>query len=74
MYICMGVLYENEKCVQWFGLYLFAYMAHSLASVDLPDSKVHGANMGLTLGWQDPGGPYVCHVNLAIWELSWLSG
>ena len=23
-----------------------------------PDSKVHGANMGHTLGRQDPGGPH----------------
>ena len=33
-----------------------------------PDSKVHGANMGPTWGRQDPGGPHVGHVNLAIWE------
>ena len=32
-----------------------------------PDSKVHGANMGPTWGRQDLGGPYVGHVNLAIW-------
>ena len=33
---------------------------------DIPDSKVHGANMGPTWGRQDPGGPCVGHVNLAI--------
>ena len=32
-----------------------------------PDSKVHGANMGPIWGWQDPGGPHVVPVNLAIW-------
>ena len=32
-----------------------------------PDNKVHGANMGPTWGRQDPGGPHVGHVNLAIW-------
>ena len=39
-----------------------------------PESKVHGANMGPTWGRQDPGGPHVGHVNLAIWvvEKSWL--
>ena len=31
------------------------------------DSKVHGANMGPTLGRQDPGGHHVGPVNLAIW-------
>ena len=33
-----------------------------------PDSKVHGANMGPTWGRQDPGGPHVGPMNLAIWE------
>ena len=33
----------------------------------LPYSKVHGANMGPTWGRQDPGGPHVGHINLAIW-------
>ena len=31
------------------------------------DSKVHGANTGPTWGRQDPSGPHVGHVNLAIW-------
>ena len=35
-----------------------------------PDSKVHGANMGLTWGQrQDPGGPHVGLMNLAIWVI-----
>ena len=33
-----------------------------------PSSKVHGTNMGPTCGRQDPGGPHVGHVNLAIWD------
>ena len=32
-----------------------------------PDNKVHGANTGPTWDRQDPGGPHVGHVNLAIW-------
>ena len=32
----------------------------------LPDSKVHGANMGPIRDRQDPGGPHVGHMNLAI--------
>ena len=35
-----------------------------------PDSKVHGANMGPTWGWQDPGGPHVSPMDLAIWEIT----
>ena len=34
-----------------------------------PDSKVHGANMGPIWGRQDPGGPHVGPMNLAIWVM-----
>ena len=34
---------------------------------EYPDSKIHKANMGPTWGRQDPGGPHVGHINLAIW-------
>ena len=33
-----------------------------------PDSKVHGAYMGPTWGRQDPGGPHVGPMNLALRE------
>ena len=48
-------------------------MFHSLWSVDAkwqhryPDGKVHVANMGPIWGRQDPGGPHVGPMNLAIW-------
>ena len=32
----------------------------------LPDSKVHGANMGSITGRQDPGGPHVGPMNFTI--------
>ena len=32
----------------------------------IPDSKVHGANMGHIWGRQDPGGPHVGPMNFAI--------
>ena len=32
-----------------------------------PDNKVQGANMGPTWGRQDPGGPHVGPMNIAIW-------
>ena len=35
--------------------------------IKYPDSKVHWANMGPTWVWQDPGGPHVGPMNLAIW-------
>ena len=34
---------------------------------DIPDSKDHGANMGYIWDRQDPGGPYVGHMNFVIW-------
>ena len=34
----------------------------------IPDSKVHGATMGPNWGRQDPGGPHVGPMNLAIWD------
>ena len=34
-----------------------------------PDSKVHGSNMGLILGRQDPGWPNVGPMNFVIWVL-----
>ena len=36
-------------------------------TLNCPDSKVHGANMGPIWGRQDPGGPHVGPVNFAIW-------
>ena len=34
----------------------------------IPDSKVHGANMGPIWGRQDPGGPHVGPMNFANWD------
>ena len=43
------------------------YTTLSWRGHDAPDSKVHGANMGLIWGRQDPGGPHVGPMNFAIW-------
>ena len=37
---------------------------------DIPDSKVHEANMGPIWGQRDPGGPHVGPMNL-LWTLLW---
>ena len=34
---------------------------------NFPDGKVHGANMGLIWGQQDPDGPHVGPMNFALW-------
>ena len=35
----------------------------------VPESKVHGANMGPIWGRQDPGGPHVGPKNFVIWDV-----
>ena len=51
-----GVLYRVSLC---------SAQDHFILSY--PDSKVHGANMGPTCGWQDPSGPHAGPMNFAIW-------
>ena len=36
----------------------------------IPDSKVHGANMGPIWGRQHPGGPHIGPMNFGIWIYS----
>ena len=38
-----------------------------MESSQYPDTKVHGVNVGPVWGRQDPGGPHVGPMNLAIW-------
>ena len=48
-------------------------MVHTFYSTDcdnIPDSRVHGANMGPIRGQQDPGGPHVGPLNFAIWDIA----
>ena len=42
-------------------------MARICGLIGFPHSKVHGANMGPIWGRQDPGGPHVGPMKLAIW-------
>ena len=52
--------------------YRCRYMSHTSINVltlNSPDSKVHGANMGPTWGWKDPGGFHVGPINFALWDL-----
>ena len=45
---------------------LSSYFKFTEDMPDLADSKVHGANMGPIWSQQDPGGPHVGHMNLAV--------
>ena len=42
--------------------------SHSTSSANIADNKVLGANMGPIWGSQDPGGPHVGPMKLAIWD------
>ena len=44
-----------------------------MSCVDIPDSKVHGANMGRIWGRQDPGGPHVGPMTFAICDVIMIS-
>ena len=47
---------------------------YHIQSITIPDSKVHGANMGPIWGRQDPGGPHVGPMNFAICDGYWGTG
>ena len=58
---------ELGACV----LYVSSLLGYTLFfwfSRHIPDSKIHGANMGPIWGWQDPGGPHAGPMNFAIWD------
>ena len=66
----------NRILVVFYSMFL---MMQTLTSILLmanihPDSKVHGANMGPIWGRQDPSGPHVGPMNLAIWEFNGMGG
>ena len=47
----------------------YGEISASLLTKSIPDSKVHGANMGPIWGRQDPGGPHVDPMNFANWDV-----
>ena len=47
---------------------ILALNAHTVMPYTTPDNKVHGAHMGPTRRRQDPGGPRVGPMKLAIWD------
>ena len=60
--------YFGVFCFVW-GLVVFLiWFMVTLSFINTPDSKVLGVNVGPTCGGQDPGEPYVGHMNFAIWD------
>ena len=48
------------------GAEVIIFAGFYVVDSDIPDSKVHGVNMGPIWDRQDPGGHHVGHRNLAI--------
>ena len=79
LFMCIHVKYvQNSARCLWHNLSTTnRYLGHGnhmqLKTVGsgpchrYPERKVHGANMGPIWGRQDPGGPHVGHVNIAIY-------
>ena len=64
----------SKFCWSWY--YMLSVLVSSLfvmavgSGRAIPDSKVHGANMGPIWGWQDPDGPHVGPMNFGIWDVT----
>ena len=56
-----------QECVQDVVVVKFTFISSSYVCT-VPESKVHGAHVGPNWGRQDPDGPHVGRVNLAIWD------
>ena len=81
--LLMSFMLTNMLCVNemlfkkfiFFGnFYSVSFVITSFASkfmIDIPDGKVHGANMGPIWGRQDPGGPHAGPHELCY--LGWLN-
>ena len=64
-----ATMYYHQKV--FFGIHLRGIEQVLIKFIpNIPDSKVHGANMGPIWGRQDPGGPHVGPMNFAIWDCS----
>ena len=53
-----------------YGMDVHEYFDMNNDRLHVPDSKVHGANMGLIWGQQVPGGPHVGPTNFAISDIA----
>ena len=78
---CRAEYISGSINIYWYFLSVIrcrSLEAFLMKASDIPDSKVYGANMGLTWGRQDPGGPPFSPMNFVIWNthytklISWL--
>ena len=64
MALCMILCISNADV----DIYIYITISIHSPSLTILDSKVDGANMGPIWGRQNPGGPHVGPINLAIWD------
>ena len=56
----------DRRVMRWVNLVCLTVL---MLYHNIPDNKVHGANIGPIWGRKDPGGPHVGPMNLAIWDV-----
>ena len=59
---------NHNRIIKALPYWCFVRWLVDRSSINTPDNKVHGANMGPIWGRQDPGGPHVGPTNFAIWD------
>ena len=65
---CLDTNVVSLQC-SYICISLLSSLNHLICkSYNIPDSKVHGANMGPIWGWQDPDWPHIGPINLAVWD------
>ena len=68
-----GYVPNRQWAITWPNDDIFSLLKNkctpSSQCFNIPDSKVHEANMGPNWSRQDPGGPHVGPMNFAIWDL-----
>ena len=71
---CWNYIETKKRNVRWktlHSVFMSINQAHTVCILmHVPDSKVHGANMGPTWVLSAPGGPHVGPMNLAIRDVS----
>ena len=75
--LCYNIFFSKMHSVEshmnvyyGFEILIMLCLSHCCAicnTIDCPDNKVHGANMGPIWGRQDPGGPHVGPTNFTVW-------
>ena len=67
--IDMLAMSSNTMAPERLGSNFLCIISKQTSMIDIPESKVHGANRGPIWGRQDPGGPHVGPMKIAIRDI-----